>query len=425
MPQQVAVTVQATVAVGREDDLARLLEQMRTEGAAENSVLPFAQLAGVHFARLFVFEASTDLDGAALPASLFYMADVDAPTTDRHLRELAGPFGPGTDAVFGHCEGYPTDPSPGTRMAWLLPRTVAPAAVYVHRIGRTVEQVRAEHRLRDAAETFLDLPGSLPDRLSAVEAHGRVRSFALDRDDLAWARRGPRGVGLVYRVRDAVHLVALPLAALVLLPVLLPAVVVLLLAIRRHERSDVAESGPAPLTHAMDLERTEDHVAQNPFTAVGLVKPGRARHLAMRGVLLGLDYANRHVYRRDNLAGVRTIHFARWVPIDDGRRLIFASSYDGTLESYMDDFIDRLSWGLNAVFSNGMGYPATRWLVLDGAKDETAFKDYLRNHQVVTPVWYSAYDALPARNIDVNSQLRIDLPRTLEEQDADEWMALL
>ena len=63
--------------------------------------------------------------------------------------------------------------------------------------------------------------------------------------------------------------------------------------------------------------------------------------------------------------------------------------------------------------------------MLDGAKDETAFKDYLRNHQIVTPVWYSAYDALPARNIDANSQLRIELPRTLGEQDADEWMALL
>jgi hypothetical protein len=145
----------------------------------------------------------------------------------------------------------------------------------------------------------------------------------------------------------------------------------------------------------------------------------------MRGVLIGLDYANRHVYNRDNLAGVRTIHFARWVPVDDGRRLIFASSYDGTLESYMDDFIDRLSWGLNAVFSNGVGYPTTRWLVLGGAKDETAFKNYLRNHQIVTPVWYSAYDTIPARNVDANTRLRIDLPRTLEESAADEWLALL
>ena len=44
---------------------------------------------------------------------------------------------------------------------------------------------------------------------------------------------------------------------------------------------------------------------------------------------------------------------------------------------------------------------------------------------MVTPVWYSAYDALPARNIDANSRLRADLPKPLEEQDADEWMALL
>lgn len=111
MPHQVAVTVQATVADGRGDDLAGLLERMRAEGAAANSVLPFAEIGGVHFARLFVIEAGTDLDGGALPASLFYMADVDAPL-DRHLRDLASTFGSGADAVFGHCEGYPDEPSP-------------------------------------------------------------------------------------------------------------------------------------------------------------------------------------------------------------------------------------------------------------------------------------------------------------------------
>jgi len=424
VPHQVALTVRATIADARYDDLARVLDVMRSQGAARNSVLPFSELAGVHFARLFLVEQTRDLDGDMLPACLFYMADVDAPVY-RHLRDLANEFGPGMDTVFGHCEDYPTEPSPGTRLAWLLERMVAPAATYVHRIGRTVGQVHDEHRLREAVESYLDPPDTVPAQLTAVEAHGRVRSFALRREDLRWARLGPRRVGLAYRVRDVVHLVALPLAVLMLLPLLLPAVVVLLLLIRRLERTDVAESGPAPAEHAHELELTEDHVAQNPFTAIGLVKAGRLRRLTMRGVLMGLDYANRHVYNRDNLAGVRTIHFARWVPVDDGRRLIFASSYDGTLESYMDDFIDRLSWGLNAVFSNGSGYPSTRWLILGGAKDETAFKNYLRNHQIVTPVWYSAYDTLPARNIDANSQVRTDLPRELEERAADEWLALL
>ena len=66
--------------------------------------------------------------------------------------------------------------------------------------------------------------------------------------------------------------------------------------------------------------------------------------------------------------------------------MIFTSCYDGSLESYMNDFIDKLSWGLNVIFSNGVGYPRTRWLILGGAKDEQTFKDYLRCHQLETPV---------------------------------------
>ncbi len=33
----------------------------------------------------------------------------------------------------------------------------------------------------------------------------------------------------------------------------------------------------------------------------------------------------------------------------------------------MDDFIDKIAWGLNIVFSNGHGYPRARYLILDGA----------------------------------------------------------
>ena len=126
------------------------------------------------------------------------------------------------------------------------------------------------------------------------------------------------------------------------------------------------------------LAALEDHVVQNPFTAVGHVKPGLFRLLTLTAILFALDYATRHIFNRGNLAGVKTIHFARWVFLDGKRRMFFASNYDGSLESYMDDFIDKVAWGLNLVFSNGVGYPRTRWLVLGGAKDELAFKDYLR-----------------------------------------------
>src|SRR5690606_23390996 len=119
----------------------------------------------------------------------------------------------------------------------------------------------------------------------------------------------------------------------------------------------------------------------------------------------------RHVYTKGDLGtvrplglnGVDTIHFARWISLDGGRRVMFMSNYDGSFESYMDDFINKVAWGLNGVFTHGVGYPPTRFLVFGGARDEQAFKAYLRQRQLPTAVWYSAYPELTAVNIANNS----------------------
>jgi hypothetical protein len=91
----------------------------------------------------------------------------------------------------------------------------------------------------------------------------------------------------------------------------------------------------------------------------------------------------------------------------------------------MDDFIDKVAWGLNAVFSNGVGYPKTNWLILNGAKNEQAFKNYIRVHQIATQVWYSAYDRLTALNIANNASIRAGLYRAMSETEAEEWLRLL
>jgi hypothetical protein len=92
------------------------------------------------------------------------------------------------------------------------------------------------------------------------------------------------------------------------------------------------------------------------------------------------------------------------------------------MESYMDDFIDKVAWGLNLVFSNGVGYPKVRWLVFGGAKDELAFKDFLRVQQVPTHVWYSAYGDLTALNIAQNERIRAGLHGDPDER---EWVQSL
>ncbi len=105
--------------------------------------------------------------------------------------------------------------------------------------------------------------------------------------------------------------------------------------------------------------------------------------------------------------------------------MIFCSNYDGSLESYNNDFINLVSWGLNLVFSNGYGYPKTEWLLFGGASREQEFKDFLRSHQIPTPIWYSAYPELTALNVERNATLRRGLSGSMNEREARAWLRLI
>jgi len=430
MPHQVALTIRARVRPGQAGALKHLLTSMADPAA--NRAIPFERLGTTHFARLFVLDevdaAPDGSAGAVIPASLVYMSDIDAPVW-RHLVALVRIGGARLDAVFGHCEGWPSS-SAGTwpRVAWLRARRIATDVVYVNTVGRSVAQVHDERRLRQAIEEFLDgsqaeWPGSDP-----VKIHAAVRQFVAGRPDLCWALQPARGPGLAFRVRSKLHKVGGALLVLLFSPLLLALLPLWAVLLRRHERRDVPDEPVSPSRERLrELADLEDHVMQNPFTAVGVAKPGRFRFLTMLAVLRLVNYFTRHVFNRGSLTRVRSIHFARWVAIDDRRRLIFASSYDGSLESYMDEFIDKVAWGLNAVFSNGVGYPRTRWLVLDGANDERAFKAFLRNRQIPTYVWYSAYDELSTINIENNAAIRAGLSgaEAPSRAEAEAWLARL
>jgi hypothetical protein len=416
MARQEAVTLHAELLSGHERAAVQLLEGWSAD--PRDGGPDFSALGRVHFARLFVLEPSTDLDGAPLPASVVYMADVDG-SPHRHLRELVAVAAADLDLLFAHCLDYPAHPDDAARLAWLRARTLRPAAYYVHTMGRTVAQVRDEAYLRAQLEDEVDTrrgDGASADRI-ATELREHVR----ERGDLAWALRPAAGPGLAFRLRRLLEMTAGATALLITLPLLLPVLAVWILLLRLLEKEDTQEHGDVDVVHVDAVRRYEDVVVQNAFTGVGLIKPGPVRRTTMRVALFGLDAVNRLVFARDNLAGVRSIHFARWQPIDGGRRLIFASSYDGSLESYMDDFISRLYWGVNLVFGNGMGFPRTRWVFWGGAKNEISYKHYLRRHLVPTVVFYSAYPDLPAANADRNAELRAGLVGA----DNSRWLDLL
>jgi hypothetical protein len=219
--------------------------------------------------------------------------------------------------------------------------------------------------------------------------------------------------------------VAIPLLLLILLPLLLILLPFFLILLRRHELSDPEVAPRVNPEHADLLSTLEDHDVTNQFSAMGSLKPGLFRRLTILFVLGAIDYTARHIFNRGRLARVTTIQFARWVFLDNKRRVLFASNYDGSLESYMDDFINKVGFGLNVVFSNGLGYPRTNWLVLDGAKDEQTFKNYLRRHQMPTQVWYNSHPGLTAHDKHRNALIREGLHKAqMTESEIKEWLRL-
>jgi hypothetical protein len=422
MPHQVAVTIVATVTDGHVEDLEKLLGDL---GGASGG-LPFDRLPTLHFARLFVLEGTEDLSGVPIAPQLVFLSDIDG-SAGAYLEALADAFGTRLDEVFGHCRGYPSGGSPtrADRIAYLERRTVRTAAAYVNTVGRSVDQVRRETDLRHAIEDYLDGPDRPWSTMAPTQIRAAVRDFVFGDGSFAWARRPATRPEPWWRAREVAHAVLAPLVVLLLLPVLLVVLPVWAVILRVHERSDVPEDARPDPSRVDALTAMEDRVVQNPFTAMGFLKRGIFRRLTFEAVLWIVSYGIRHVYNHGRLSGIRTIHFARWVFIDGKRRLFFASNYDGSQESYMDDFIDKVAWGLNAVFSNGQGYPRTNWLVRDGAKDEEAFKRYLRVHQVLTPVWYSAYPGLTASNIENNARIRAGLYGEMTPEEAAAWLRLL
>ena len=419
---QVAFAARATVAPGRADELRALLEAMGTgrDGAA---AIPFTRMDGVHFARLLLLEDVHDLDGRPIPASLMYMSDIDAPL-DRHLAQLSELGAAGLDAAFGLCEGYPAQPDTAARRAYLQQHATPPQAHYVNAIGRTVEQIRQEERLRQAIADHVDRHrGSIGPNAQAVRR--AIQQFVRDEPSLQWALRRAAPPPLRFRVGEVAHLAALSTGLVLAAPLLALVLPVYVPLLRWHEIRDPAPHVPADRAHSRALGEIEDFAAQNQFSAIGFVKPGRFRAVTIALVLAAIEMAARHVFTRADLAGVKTIHFARWTMLDGGRRAIFTSNYDGSLESYMDDFIDKVAFGLNASFSNGFGYPRTRFLFFDGAKREEEFKDHLRNHQIPTQVWFTAYPTLSARNIEDNALLRSGLFGALSDPEAETWLRRL
>ena len=426
MTHQVAVTISGRVRPERRAELEKLLDAMAADPGA-NPVIPFAQMPNTHFARVLLLPP---LPGPAHgPAqgspetTLLMTLDCDAEITGR-LRDLVDIAGTGVDDLFGACEGYPSAPTPASRLAFLQAHMAKSTVFYVHAVGRTLAQVRDEARMRCALETYLDQHAAQLAGLNPAEVRDTIRAHVAADPTLSWALTPAPPPELRWRIRETLHAIAVPALFVVTLPVVLPAALIWLLVVRWHERADPFPEIVPDNDQLSDLGAQEDLQIQNAFTSRAPIRPGWVWALTSRITELIGDYCARHLFTQGSLSGLTTVHFARFMRVDAGQ-VLFTSYYDGSLESYNNDFVDQVAWVLNTVFGQQAGFPRTRWMVLDGAHNERWFKNFIRGHQVPTPVWYSAYPDLAAVTIDQNAKLRAGLSANLSGKELAAWLSIL
>jgi hypothetical protein len=398
-----------------------------------NGLIPFGQFEDLHFARLVILDDQTTGDIEQLygvhrptpPIYLAFLGDFDG-TYEEFMSGLVKRAAPGLRQIFSLCDGFSADADLG---AWMAAHENRPATYYCNFVGRTVRQTREEETLRLALRRYLESSPDLAEA-SASAVHNRLRRFvAEEQANGRLILSPPLPTPLSWKMRqflDWTLLVLLVVGGVVTLPLTLIPLLLLAWRLRSLEKSD-REFAPRPSEQwARGLAAVEDQTVTNQFSAMGTVKPGWVRAFLLRAVLWIIDLTARLIYTRGRLARVHTIHFARWVYLDNRTRLYFASNYDGSLESYMDDFINKVGFGLNVVFCNGVGYPHTDWLLLKGSSNEQAFKYFLRRHQLPTEVWYDGHAGMTAHDLERNSRIRDGVEKvSLSEQEAREWAALL
>lgn len=401
MAKQYPVSLQIPVI---QDQLSSLIELLNGIGnpVLEPSFFDFTQLPNVHFARWLIAPAATTSKGEKLPASLIYSANVDGKAI-AHLERVVAILPEALDKILSHCTDYPVEASRNieSRLKYLQKYSISTPGFYAGAPNRTVEQVKNEQKLHLAVREYVDANkgkwGTSKDAYKSIKEH-----LASD-PQWDWARQPYK----LPRV-NWFTTIALGLIALILLPFVLIMLVLIHFFYEKYEKPFGITMNQVPQEQITKMKDQEDIIYQNQLSQVFETKTG-LRRLALRFFLFTTNWAARSTFVKGQLMGTPTIHFARWIMIDGGKRFIFFSNFDGSFDGYLGDFVDNNGWGLNLIYGASVGYPTTFYMFGGGAYKINEFMGWGRYCQVQTQAFYSAYPWQGLQQIVDRSKFRTEL----------------
>jgi hypothetical protein len=389
-----------------------------------NPIFVPGALPDTHFMRFVII----DDPRGELPSLLAWETNHDGRAAD-YLAAIARTV-PSINQVFECCAGYPPRGVDDLEawIGWMLERVRPSGAFYIAYRGVPRSEILNDRLVHEAIRTVIDredrgelcrlAPAEIQRRICAqvAEQYPALDLSPTSDEEARWL------IG---------KLLAIPLAVTVL-GLLLILGLPWYLVLRRKESTDIATAYARPVELDPAIRDAEDRATQNQLTHVVDIKPGGFRLATLWLVLRAIDVIARVYSVRGDLGGITAIHFARWVILRDRRgggrkrhRLLFFSNYDGSWDSYLGEFIDRAAYGLTAVWSNTVGFPATEHLVCGGARDEEAFKQWTREHQIQTQVWWTGAPNHTVQNIRDDIWIRRRLDRGLSDDELTTWLRKL
>jgi hypothetical protein len=138
-------------------------------------------------------------------------------------------------------------------------------------------------------------------------------------------------------------------------------------------KSDASRTPPPPVESAGRTGARLGKVSE--LTIIVPFAPGGAQRLRTF-----LQLFNGNLQGADD---VGTVHDMRFVFLDNDTRMLFATTYDGDWDTYIDDFASKIPDFLDIIDSAWEGWPGIR---------SPEAKDYLAKYQVTAEGWYVAND---------------------------------
>jgi len=377
-----ALTVLLKIRPDREKALEEILLRVQAD-PSRNEIFHVEEDCLTHCARWAVIH--DDENGYRLLLATEFDGDLDS-----YLTELLR-ITPGIDEIFGNCESYPGKSGFND---FIRRNYYETQAFYIAFRDETVYTIRDKIAVRKTLQRFLDTQArwAVP-LLSVLGSLPVAHSF------------GKFVKQSINNARVAFHDWWLG----ILLDIIKP------ITQLGQTQNFPKVTDPAAAEAGRNLSRLDGQMI-----TITEVKPWRYPRLRL--AMAANEFLGKYGYPPGQFAFVGTLFSFRWVLIDNRKRLIFLSVFDGSWQNYMGDFIDKIVWALDGIYNNTKNYPP------GGMKQIDAFKAWILSYQYEPQLLFKSYPDETVLNLIRDREININLATQLYTAagfDSEEMRPLL